>query len=87
MKTSPISSISKINPNIRHDFYFSSKPKKDIKRITQCYTCKYLKTCTMPEIDENEDGFCKFYYEVTVDKSISFIDLLNSKEGQRCLTS
>ena len=86
MRTNPIMSISKINPDIRHSFDFISKPKKDIKRITQCFTCKHFKTCTMSEIDEGKDGFCKFYNEVPVDKTVKFINLLNKmEEEKRCL--
>lgn len=83
MKINPVGSISLSDASSLIN-KFKDMSKRDQKRFAQCFNCKNLNTCTKDEIDEDEDGLCKFYDELPKSKPKDFADVFN-KEMQRII--
>ena len=83
MKINPVGSISLSDASSLIN-KFKDVSKRDQKRFAQCFNCKNLNTCTKDEIDEDEDGLCKFYDELPKSKPKDFADVFN-KEMQRII--
>lgn len=83
MKISPVGSISLSDASSLIN-KFKDMSKRDQKRFAQCFNCKNLNTCTKDEIDEDEDGLCKFYDELPKSKPKDFADVFN-REMQRII--
>lgn len=76
MKINPVGSISLSDVSSLIN-KFKDMSKRDQKRFAQCFNCKNLNTCTKDEIDEDEDGLCKFYDELPKSKPKDFADVFN----------
>ena len=83
MKINPVGSISLSDASSLIN-KFKDMSKRDQKRFAQCFNCKNLNTCTRDEIDEDEDGLCKFYDELPKSKPKDFADVFN-REMQRII--
>lgn len=83
MKINPVGSISLSDASSLIN-KFKDMSKRDQKRFAQCFNCKNLNTCTKDEIDEDEDGLCKFYDELPKSKPKDFADVFN-REIQRII--
>lgn len=83
MKINPIGSISLSDASSLIN-KFKDMSKRDQKRFAQCFNCKNLNTCTRDEIDEDENGLCKFYDELPKSKPKDFADVFN-REMQRII--